>query len=115
MASDAPTTGARARAPRNAGGDVPPPNNLDQMTAHARNIGSASESVDAMVLGIEVMIENQRKLMREQNVGTFLLDNELWTGIAVLLTMVRTHAFDMGKAGEAIEIAGMAASREGRA
>lgn len=110
MAAEAPTTGARSRAPRNPVRAVSQQDGINLMTDKARTIGAAAESIDAMILAVEVMIENQRRLMLDQNAGSFLHDNELWQGMAVLLTMVRTHAVDVGRAGEAIEVAGMRAA-----
>ena len=108
MASDAPNTGARSRAPRNPTRDVPPQHTPNRTSEKAQAICVAAEAIDALVLAVECMIENQRGIMREANAGTFLCDNELWGGIAVLLTMVRRHAIDAGAIGEAMELATVA-------
>lgn len=70
-----------------------------------------ADAIDAMVLGIEMMIENQRRLLVEQNPGSLVLGNEMWRGIATLLTMVRHHALDIGNEGQAAELASMQANR----
>jgi hypothetical protein len=80
------------------------------MLAKARALSVAAEAIDAMVLAVEVMTEKQRALMLGGNAGSFLVDNELWTGMATLLSTVRVHAFDIGAAGEAIEVEGMQAT-----
>ena len=111
MATDAPYRGARSRAPENPSGTVPLKNIIDELTAALRNIQVKADAIDAMVLGIEMMIENQRRLMVDHNPGSLVLGNELWRGIATLLTMVRHHAMDIGSDGQAAEIASMQANR----
>ena len=108
MADDAPITGAPTRAPAS---DQP----RDALLSHARTIQVAAEAIDAVVLGVELMLADQRRIMGETSASTFLLGNELWGGAATLLAMVRERASAIGEAGEAIEVAGMASPAAGTA
>jgi hypothetical protein len=81
----------------------------DQIGDHARDISAKAEGIDALLLGVEVMIQDQRRLMRDEKAGSFLLDNELWGGIAGLLTMARHEALTIGEKGDAIQHAMMPA------
>jgi hypothetical protein len=85
----------------------------------ASEISAGAEAVDALLLGVEVMIQDHRKMMREANVPAYLLtDNELAESVSVLLTLARHQALDIGKHGDAIQVAMMptkAAPAEGAA
>lgn len=83
----------------------------DTMVRGAQDIQSVASTVDAMVLSIELMIADQKRIMQEQGASRFLRDNELWDGMATLATAIRGHMADVGKTGEAIELAGMAQER----
>lgn len=74
---------------------------------NATEISAAAEGVDALLLGVEVMIQSQRQMMTEAKVGDYMLNNELWSGITVLLTMARHETQDIGRAGDAIQVATM--------
>lgn len=111
MATERPYTGARSRASKNDAGGVPPQNNQIETLHAVRTMQVAAAEIDAMTLGVELMIQNQRRIMQQENVGSFMLDNELWTGMATLLSMVRHHALDIATNGETVEKAAMQANQ----
>jgi len=83
---------------------------IDPVHRTATEISAAAEAVDALLLGVETMIQDHHRMMREANVPQYLLDgNELSEGIAVLLTLARHQALDIGKHGDTIQYATMAA------
>lgn len=94
MADDAPYRGARNRAPKIEANAVPLADKADIRTINdgAGDVQEGGDSIDALILGVEVMIERQRGMMRQQGADAFLIDNELWGAMASLLTMVRTKA-----------------------
>lgn len=100
MAADAPITEASTRAPVF---ETP----RDQLLSRIRDIQLAAELIDAVILGVEVMLHDQRRIMREANVSSFFLNNELWVGVETLLTTVRSQATTIGELGEAIEVTEM--------
>ncbi len=84
---------------------------MDPVHRTASEVSAAAEAVDALLLGVEVMLLDVRRIMRETNVPGYLIDNdnELLKGIGVLLTLARHQALDIGRHGDAIQHAMMAA------
>lgn len=84
---------------------------IDPIHRTASEVSAAAEAVDALLLGVEVMLLDVRRIMRETNVPGYLIDNdnELLKGIGVLLTLARHQALDIGRHGDTIQHAMMAA------
>lgn len=84
---------------------------MDPVHRTASEVSAAAEAVDALLLGVEVMLLDVRRIMRETNVPGYLIDNdnELLKGIGVLLTLARHQALDIGRHGDTIQHARMAA------
>lgn len=108
MADDAPYTGARPRAPKIDAAQVPLVDKADRdiIMSGSSDVQEGGDSIDALILGVEVMIERQIGMMRYQHADAFLIDNELWGAIASLLTMVRIKATEIVDVGGAMEKAG---------
>lgn len=107
MADAAPYTGAPSRASENTTTTVPSQN----ITGDAQSISVEGEAIDAMILGVETMLESQRVIMRSANTSDSLCDNELWSGAAVLLSIVRQKANAIERMAQGIEIASMRANQ----
>lgn len=75
----------------------------DIVMSDSSDVQDGGESIDALILGVEGLIERQRGMMRHQHADAFLIDNELWGAIASLLTMVRTKATEIVDVGGAME------------
>lgn len=115
MADDAPYTGAGNRAPKitTAIGTVSQMDIADRQLLNETigEIQYEGDSIDALVLGIESIIEKQRGTMRERKVDDLLTDNELWSGMTMLLTMVRHKAMEIAEMGGEVEKAWQRLSR----
>lgn len=105
MATGARNTAAHSRAP------FPPQSSIDPANAEARvrllefisAMQVTAELVDTMMLSVTLMIEDQKRLMRQAGSTDFLCDNELWQCMGVMLETVRGHMHDFQKSGEAME------------
>ena len=108
MAAEAPYRGVRIRAPEIHAADVPlvDMGDRDIVMSCSSDVQEGGDSIDALILGVEVLIERQRGMMRHQHADAFLIDNELWGAIASLLTMVRTKATEIVDIGGEMEKAG---------
>lgn len=108
MAAEAPYRGVPIRAPEIHAADVPLVDMADRdiVMSGSSDVQEGGESIDALILGVEVLIERQRGMMRHQHADAFLIDNELWGAIASLLTMVRTKATAIVDVGGEMEKAG---------
>lgn len=73
------------------------------ITDHARNISAAAEEVGALIVGVEGMLADQRRLMTEANASKYLQENELWSAMESLLGIMRRTASQMGENGTAIQ------------
>lgn len=82
---------------------------MDSISAHARNISAAATEVDALLLGVEGMIEDQINIMKETGAQKFLIECELWTGIQILLNLARRKSVEMEADGTAIQNEAIAA------
>lgn len=78
----------------------------DIVMSCSSDVQEGGDSIDALILGVEVLIERQRGMMRQQHADAFLIDNEFWGATASLLTMVRTKATEIVKVGGEMEEAG---------
>jgi hypothetical protein len=84
----------------------------EKIVQGAQTIQTSAELVDAMVFSLELMIADQKRLMREEGVIRLLVDNELWSAMATMTATMRIHMHEVGRVGEDIERAGMAQERQ---
>ncbi|WP_394648904.1 hypothetical protein [uncultured Sphingomonas sp.] len=83
----------------------------DHIVNALRTVQVTAELVDTMMLAVGLMVEDQKRLMKRDGASSFLVDNELWHGMGVMLETVRGHMQDIQKSGEAAEIAAMIESK----
>ncbi|WP_260597440.1 hypothetical protein [Sphingomonas endolithica] len=112
MASNAPITGARTRAPHIPADDVPPqnPSAPGPFLTDLHEIQMAAEAIKAVIFVVELMLQDQRRVMQEENAYSFLHENELWDGTRTLLAMASERATTIGELGELMEMAEMRVS-----
>lgn len=83
----------------------------DRILDALRTMQVTAELVDTMMLAVGLMVEDQKRLMERDGASSFLLENELWHGMGVMLEAVRGHMQDIQKSGEAAETAAMIGAR----
>lgn len=81
----------------------------DQIMTRGASIAAAAEEVCALILAVEGMIEDQRRIMQEANAASYLQESELWGGMEILLLIAKRTAEGMEKDGTAIQDTGMTA------
>lgn len=104
MAANARTTGARTRAPEKQTAFLADKHAWDKALEDIRDLQSDAERIDAIVLGVTAMVEDQRDLERKLSRGGSLGECELWGGLETLLGLIRQHVMQIGERGEAVEL-----------
>lgn len=111
MASDALTTGAATRAPRDDFENVSASHTIADFSRASMNAQADAEIIEGMVVAIEVMHEKICAMIIEGGGGAHLARNEVWESTAVLLTTIRTCGHRISQFAKTIECAGMSAKQ----